>query len=226
MRQFYQEELNQLDQQLIEMGRMVEVAIEDAVKALTDRDKKLAGEVIRNDDLVNKMEKTIENRCLMLIVKEQPVAGDLRLISSILKIITDLERVGDQATDIAEISTLFGEQPFIKKLTHIPQMADATIKMLSESINAFVTKDQELAREVIKFDDVVDNLFDVIKNELIEMIHNDREAGEQAINFLMIAKYLERIGDHAENIAEWVLFSISGYHSNGTDTLHGPGTEE
>lgn len=221
MRQFYQEELSQLNQQLIEMGRMVEDAIKAAIKALAERDKKLALEVIRNDEQVNKMEKAIEHRCLMLIVKEQPVAGDLRLVSSILKIITDLERVGDHATDIAEISTHFDEQPFIKKLTHIPQMADATIHMLNQSINAFVTKDEALAHEVIRFDDVVDNHFNVIKNELIEMVHKDRKAGEQAINFLMIAKYLERIGDHAENVAEWVLFAISGNHSNGTDSLHG-----
>lgn len=222
MRKNYQEELHLLNEQLIEMGRMVEVAIANAVTALTTRDKKLALEVIRNDDLVNNMEKSIENRCLMLILKEQPVAGDLRLISSILKIITDLERVGDQATDIAEISILFIDRPFNRKLIHIPAMAEATIQMLNQSINAFVTKNEELANEVIPFDDVVDNYFDVIKNELIEMIHNNKETGEQAINFLMIAKYLERIGDHAENIAEWVLFAITGCHSNGTDSLDIP----
>lgn len=220
MRQIYQEELNQLNQQLIEMGHTVESAIEDAITALSTRDRNLARQVIRNDEIVNRMEKDIENRCLMLILKEQPVAGDLRLISSILKIITDLERVGDQATDIAEISMLFTNEGFIKKLTHIPQMSEATIRMLNKSIEAFVSKDEELAHEVIGLDDDVDRLFDVIKNELIEMIQSRKDSGEQAINFLMIAKYLERIGDHAENIAEWVLFSISGRHSNGTDSLH------
>lgn len=220
MRQIYQEELNQLNQQLIEMGHTVESAIEDAITALSTRDRNLARQVIRNDEIVNRMEKDIENRCLMLILKEQPVAGDLRLISSILKIITDLERVGDQATDIAEISMLFTNEVFIKKLTHIPQMSEATIRMLNKSIEAFVSKDEELAHEVIGLDDDVDRLFDVIKNELIEMIQSRKDSGEQAINFLMIAKYLERIGDHAENIAEWVLFSISGRHSNGTDSLH------
>ena len=168
-----------------------------------NKDIELANSIISKDDEVDAMEKSIEARCLQLLLKQHPVAGDLRLISSILKMITDLERIGDQAGDIAEISLLLADEKFIKKLTHIPQMGDATIKMLNDSIDAFVNRNEELAYEVIEFDDVVDNLFDVIKKELIELVNKD------------IAKYLERIGDHAQNIAEWVLFSITGKHLNG-----------
>lgn len=212
MRSFFDRELDTLNDELIKMGSLVESRIENSIKALMNRDAKLAKTIIATDDEINAMEKMIENRCLQLILKQHPVAGDLRLISSILKMITDLERIGDQAQDIAEISLLLTEEEYIKELTHIPQMGESTIKMLKNSIDAFVNKDQNLAYEVIEFDDVVDNLFNVIKNELIDLIGKNVEHGEQAINFIMIAKYLERIGDHAQNIAEWVVFSITGEH--------------
>ena len=215
MRSRFDEELDILNNELIKMGSLVENLIEDAVDSLMNKDIELANSIISKDDEVDAMEKSIEARCLQLLLKQHPVAGDLRLISSILKMITDLERIGDQAGDIAEISLLLADEKFIKKLTHIPQMGDATIKMLNDSIDAFVNRNEELAYEVIEFDDVVDNLFDVIKKELIELVNKDIENGEQAINFIMIAKYLERIGDHAQNIAEWVLFSITGKHLNG-----------
>ena len=215
MRSHFDEELDILNNELIKMGSLVENLIEDAVDSLMNKDIELANSIISKDDEVDAMEKSIEARCLQLLLKQHPVAGDLRLISSILKMITDLERIGDQAGDIAEISLLLADEKFIKKLTHIPQMGDATIKMLNDSIDAFVNRNEELAYEVIEFDDVVDNLFDVIKKELIELVNKDIENGEQAINFIMIAKYLERIGDHAQNIAEWVLFSITGKHLNG-----------
>lgn len=212
MRRFFDQELEVLNNELIKMGSLVELLIEDSIKSLMTKDRELAKSVISRDDEVDAMEKTIEARCLQLLLKQHPVAGDLRLISSILKMITDLERIGDQSQDIAEISLLLADETFIKKLTHIPQMSEATIKMLKNSIDAFVNKNQELAYEVIVFDDVVDNLFDIVKEELIDLISRDKEKGEQSINFLMIAKYLERIGDHAQNIAEWVLFSITGEH--------------
>lgn len=215
MRSRFDEELDILNNELIKMGSLVENLIEDAVDSLMNKDIELANSIISKDDEVDAMEKSIEARCLQLLLKQHPVAGDLRLISSILKMITDLERIGDQAGDIAEISLLLADEKFIKKLTHIPQMGDATIKMLNDSIDAFVNRNEELAYEVIEFDDVVDDLFDVIKKELIELVNKDIENGEQAINFIMIAKYLERIGDHAQNIAEWVLFSITGKHLNG-----------
>lgn len=212
MRSFFDQELDILNNELIEMGSLVESLIEDAIKSLMIKDRQLAKRVISRDNEVDDMEKAIEARCLQLLLKQHPVAGDLRLISSILKMITDLERIGDQSQDIAEISLLLADETFIKELTHIPQMSEATIKMLKNSIDAFVNRNQELAYEVIAFDDVVDNLFDTIKEELIELINLNKENGEQSINFLMIAKYLERIGDHAQNIAEWVLFSITGEH--------------
>ena len=212
MRSFFDQELDLLNDDLIKMGSLVESLIKDAVKSLIERDMELANSIVVRDDEVDAMEKAIEARCLQLLLKQHPVAGDLRLISSILKMITDLERIGDQAQDIAEISILFGNEKFIKELTHIPQMADSTIKMLKNSIDAFVNRDKELAYEVIAFDDVVDDLFDTVKEELIDLVSKDRNNGEQSINFLMIAKYLERIGDHAQNIAEWVLFAITGEH--------------
>lgn len=213
MRSFFDSELDTLNNELIKMGSLVESQIENAVKALVNKDTELAQIIIDGDDEVDSMEKSIENRCLQLILKQHPVAGDLRLISSILKMITDLERIGDQAADIAEISLLFADEEYIKKLTDIPKMGEATIKMLNMSIDAFVNKSKDQAYEVIAFDDVVDDLFDDVKDDLIKLINQDIQNGEQAINFIMIAKYLERIGDHAQNIAEWVVFSITGQHA-------------
>ncbi len=212
MRNNFDKELDLLNNELIKMGSMVEESIKNAAKALIDQDRQLAKDVIARDVEINDMEKEIEAKCLRLIIKQQPVAGDLRLISSILKMITDLERIGDQAQDICEISLSFSEEKYIKQLTHIPQMADATIHMVKKSIDAFVRRDVDLALEVIKFDDEVDELFDIIKEELIILIREDAKNGEQAINFLMISKYFERIGDHAENIAEWIVYSITGDH--------------
>ena len=212
MRSRFDNELDLLNKELIEMGNMIEIAIENAVKALIDQNMELAAIVIRGDSEIDLKEKDIERRCLRLLLQQQPVASDLRLISSALKMITDMERIGDQAADIAEITVRLVGQKYIKELTHIPQMAKATIKMVKDSIEAFVTGDLSLADSVIAYDDVVDQLFDIIKNEVIELIHEDVNKGEQGIDFIMIAKYFERIGDHAENIAEWVLFSITGKH--------------
>ena len=212
MRNRFDKELDLLNNELIEMGSLVERAIENAVKTLITKDIEIAQKVIGSDDEIDNMEKTIENRCFKMLLQQQPVAGDLRLISSALKMITDIERIGDQAQDIAEITLMVANEAYIKDITHLPQMANATIKMVKESIDAFVNKDVELAKKVIEYDDVVDNLFNIIKDELINLIRENVENGEQAINFLMIAKYLERIGDHAQNIAEWVVFSITGKH--------------
>ena len=194
------------------MGSMIEISIEGAAQALINRDIELAKKIIVADDDIDNMENEIEARCLKLILQQQPVASDLRLISSILKMITDLERIGDQAQDISEIVILLSKTDFIKKLVHLPQMAEATIKMVKDSIDAFVNKDIALANSVIEYDDVVDDLFIVIKNELISLIREDAKNGEQAIDLLMIAKYFERIGDHAQNIAEWVVYSMTGEH--------------
>ena len=214
MRNRFDRQLCQLNDELIEMGELIEKAIEDTIKALVSQDVELANAVINMDDEIDAKEKEIENLCLKLLLQQQPVAKDLRLISSALKMITDMERIGDHATDISEITIELSSQKYIKKLEHIQQMSKETMVMLVKSIEAFVNKDIDKARNVIEQDDIVDNLFITVKRELIGMIHENVDAGEQATDLLMVAKYLERIGDHATNISEWVIFSITGSHYN------------
>ena len=218
MRSTFDKQLQTLNTQLIEMGGLIETAIASSVEALQKQDTEMAKKTIALDDFVNQKEKDIEALCLKLLLQQQPVAKDLRLISSALKMITDMERIGDQAADIAEISIYLSDQSYIKKIVHIPQMAEATMKMVTESIDAFVKKDLALAKKVIDDDDIVDNLFEIIKNDLIKLIGDNSANGGQAIDLMMIAKYLERIGDHAVNIAEWVIFSITGKHNGNTET--------
>lgn len=214
----FDKELDILNQELIEMGTLIEKSIKNTVVALMEKDIELAKKVAMSDNEIDEMEKIIESRCLRLLLQQQPVARDLRLISSTLKMITDMERIGDQSADISEITQKIAKEKYIKELTHIPQMAQATTKMVKDSIDAFVKEDLELALAVMEYDDVVDELFNVIKNELISLIRESTDNGEQAINLLMIAKYFERIGDHAENIAEWVYFSITGEHKRKLDS--------
>ena len=214
MRSRFDEQLAILRNSLIEMGAMIECAIAKATKALVEQDIKLAQEVISGDNAIDDKEKDIESQCLKLLLSQQPVARDLRQVSTALKMITDMERIGDQAADISEICGYLAEQKYIKELEHIPQMAGATIKMVSDSIDAYVNRDLELAEAVIGYDDVVDNLFMRIKKDLIALVHENAGNGEQAFDLMQIAKYYERIGDHATNIAEWVIFSITGIHKN------------
>ena len=217
MRRKYDEQLKQLGDMLVEMGALIETAISMATHALKTQDIAEAKQAIAYDKEVDQKEKEIEQLCLKLLLQQQPIATDLRLISAALKMITDMERIGDQSADIAEIAIMLAGTPYIKKLEHIPQMAEATVKMVSDSIDAFVAKDLELAISVIEHDDVVDELFDTIKFELVELIRKDKNNVEQAMDFLMIAKYFERIGDHAVNIAEWVVFSMTGKHKEIED---------
>ncbi|MCL2699733.1 MAG: phosphate signaling complex protein PhoU [Defluviitaleaceae bacterium] len=212
MRAKFDEQLAELNNTLIEMAGLAERAIADAAKALVTQDTDLAEEIIAFDDRIDSMENEIENMCLKLILRQQPVASDLRMVSSILKMIADLERIGDHAGDISELTLLLADKQYIKKLEHIPQMADAAMKMVTDSIDAFVRRDLKLANKVIDYDDVVDDLFVTVRDELIVLINENPKNGDQAMDFLMIAKYLERIGDHATNIAEWVVFSITGTH--------------
>lgn len=212
MRNRFDRQLVQLNNELIEMGGMIEKAISDTVKALVNQDIELASNVIEYDEEIDHQEREIEQLCLKLLLQQQPVAKDLRLISAALKMITDMERIGDHATDISEITIELSKESYIKKLDHIQQMAKETMVMLVQSVEAFVNKDMDKARTVIVHDDVVDNLFNKVKAELIAMIHEDVNAGEQASDLLMAAKYFERIGDHATNISEWVIFSITGQH--------------
>ena len=211
MRNRFDRQLSTLNDELIEMGSMIEKSIETAIKALVNQDVDLARHA---DEEIDRQERIIEDLCLKLLLQQQPVAKDLRLISSALKMITDMERIGDHASDISEITIALADQPYIKKLEHIQQMAKETMIMLVGSIEAFVDKDLEKANEVIKRDDVVDDLFDKVKKELIQMIHENADKGEQAADLLMVAKYMERIGDHATNISEWVIFSITGEHKS------------
>lgn len=212
MRNRFDRQLVQLNNELIEMGGMIEKAISDTVKALVNQDIELASNVIEYDEVIDHQEREIEQLCLKLLLQQQPVAKDLRLISAALKMITDMERIGDHATDISEITIELSKESYIKKLDHIQQMAKETMVMLVQSVEAFVNKDMDKARAVIVHDDVVDDLFNKVKAELIAMIHEDVNAGEQASDLLMAAKYFERIGDHATNISEWVIFSITGQH--------------
>ena len=212
MREYYIKQLELLNNQLIEMGSLIERAIEMAVEALVNQDDDKAREAMKLDEQIDRMEKDIEALCMRLLLQQQPVAGDLRLISAALKMITDMERIGDHATDISEICLSMPKEPLIKKLTHLKQMAKETMYMLISSVEAFVNRDTELAHKVISRDDVVDNLFIDIKGELIDLIHINPDNGHQALDLLMIGKYFERIGDHATNIAEWVIFSITGKH--------------
>jgi len=214
MRTRFDEQLEKLNAGLLEMGEIIECAIKEATKALITKDVELAKQTIATDEDINNKEKELESLCLKIILQQQPVAGDLRLISSVLKMITDMERIGDHASDISELTLLLAEQPNIAELERIPKMAEATMQMVTDSINAFVQKDLELAQKVIVSDDIVDGLFLEVRKDLIELIKVNPENGDQIMDYTMIAKYFERIGDHATNIAEWVVFSITGVHKN------------
>ena len=212
MRNRFDRQLKKLNDELIDMGSMIEKSIEKALVALVTQNVEKAKEVITFDLEIDRQEREIESLCMKLLLQQQPVARDLRLISSALKMITDMERIGDQAADIAELAIFMAEKPYIKELKHITQMGQETMAMVVTSVDAFVEKDLEKAQEVLTHDDIVDQLFDAVKSELIEMIHQNKEIGEQATDLLMVAKYFERIGDHATNIAEWVIYSITGEH--------------
>jgi phosphate transport system protein len=200
------------------MGSLIENAIARAAKALETFDTKLALSVINDDNIIDDKEKEIESMCLKLLLMQQPVARDLRQISSALKMITDLERIGDHASDISELVEYLSSYKTGQNYTHIfvliSEMARTTIGMVNDSIDAFVKKDENLAHAVIDRDDVVDKIFCDVKNELIKAVRADSDSGEEAFDLLQVAKYYERIGDHAENTAEWVIFSITGVHKN------------
>ena len=212
MRNRFDEQLHALNHELLEMGALIERAIRSATDALIRQDGEAALQALSADKEVDQAERDIEALCLKLLLQQQPVARDLRLISSVLKMITDMERIGDQASDIAELVIYLSSEPYIKELTHLPQMAEHAIRMVTGALDAYVRKDVSMAQEVIGMDDAVDTLFVTVKDELIALIRNDASAGSQAIDLLMIAKYYERIGDHAQNIAEWVEYALTGKH--------------
>ena len=212
VRNRFDEQLHTLNHELLEMGALIERAIRSATDALVKQDVEAALQAIAADKEVDQAERDIESLCLKLLLQQQPVARDLRLISSALKMITDMERIGDQASDIAELVIYLSKEPYRKELKHLPQMAENAIRMVTGALDAYVRKDVALAQEVMGMDDAIDALFVTVKDELIALIRNDASAGSQAIDLLMIAKYYERIGDHALNIAEWVEYALTGRH--------------
>ncbi|MCI7212186.1 MAG: phosphate signaling complex protein PhoU [Ruminococcus bromii] len=212
MRSHFDEQLAQLNKELIEMGALCEEVIALASKALSGADGKMAKKVASLDNEIDEKERDIESLCLRLLLQQQPVAGDLKQISAALKMITDMERIGDQAEDIAEIINFLDGRTF-ENDELLREMARATIRMVTNSVDAYVKHDIILAKEVIKSDDEVDKYFDRIKHELIDKISKNPDDGEYAIDLIMIAKYFERIGDHAVNIAGWVIFSVNDTHT-------------
>lgn len=212
MRNKFDKQILELNDAMIEMGTMIENAIAGAVTAIMDNDTDLANQIVETADEMHQKEREIEAMCLKLLLQQQPVARDLRTISSALKMITDMRRIGIQAGDICEVKLTSESLEGGKMPDYIKQIAKATIEMVDDSIEAFVKKDLELAYKVAALDTKVDNLFKQIKSDLIAAIRNNSQGSEQAIDILMIAKYLEKIGDHANNISEWVAFSITGKH--------------
>lgn len=212
MRIHFDEQLEQLNKEIISMGTLVEQAIEMAVDALIRQDVEKAKKAMDFDEEVDRKEKIIENLCLRLLLQQQPVARDLRIISAALKMITDMERIGDHATDISDLAIALSSLPHIEQLTHIEQMAKETMLMLIQGLEAYVEKDYDKAEKVIARDDIIDGLFTRVKQELIDVIQKNSDCASQAADLLMVAKYFERIGDHATNIAEWAIFSITGKH--------------
>ena len=211
MRNRFDEQLFELNREIFEMGALCEEAISNAVKALVTGDVILAGSIKEKDNAIDQKERDIENRCMKLLLHQQPVARDLRTISAAMKLITDMERIGDQADDIAEI-VVFLDGHIVDNMELIEEMAQETIKMVTNSVDAFVKKDIVLAQQVIEQDDIVDDYFLRVKRGIISLITEQAVNGEVALDLLMISKYFERIGDHATNIAEWVIYSITGMH--------------
>ena len=210
MRKHFDEQIARLGEEMIAMGAMVERTIEDACEALRLGDVVRARRLMEGDREVDRKEREIEALCLHLFLQQQPVARDLRQISSALKMITDMERIGDQAADISEIVTVMDlTQP---RPEHFSAMAHAAVDMVHRAIDAYVRQDVELARQVMDSDDVVDELFDRVKGDLAALLREDAAHSGSALDMLMIAKYFERIGDHAVNIAEWVVYSVSGLY--------------
>ena len=208
-RKYYEMELQKLNASLLEMGEMIRMAIGGAVPALLEFDHDKAREIIAYDEQIDRQNREIEQQCYTLLLSQQPVAGDLRMVSAALKMTTDMERIGDHAADSSEIELMLENLPTLS-CAPIRQMATETSVMLIKSLEAFAQRDEEKANWVIGRDDVVDDLFDTVKSELIEAIRQNADNGEAATDLLMAAKYFERIGDHATNIAQWAIFSITG----------------
>ncbi|KGG80554.1 PhoU family transcriptional regulator [Caloranaerobacter azorensis H53214] len=210
MRKHFDLQLKELHDSLLKMGTMIEEAIDMAVQSLIEQDVEKAKRVIENDDNIDILEMQIEEKCLDLIALQQPIARDLRRISTILKIITDLERIGDHAVNIAEVAIKIGKEKFIKPLIDIPKMADIVKKMVKNSLNSYIEEDLKLAREVAQMDEIVDNIYRDIYIELLELLTKNEKNIPQTINLLLIGRYLERVADHTTNICERIIYMING----------------
>ena len=208
MRSKFDEQLLELNKEMIEMGNKIILSIKNAIEALVARDENMAKAIMESDAEVDHLQKKIEGICFNLLIQQQPVARDLRTVTAAMKMVTDIERIGDHAADISEMTILMGQNSQIDKFEHISQMATETMIMLNHSIEAYVEKNVIKAKEVIEHDDIVDDLFVEAKKDVIELILNSPSEGEGATDILLIAKYFERIGDHATNIAEWVIYSL------------------
>lgn len=211
MRRKFDEQLKQLGNELIQMGTMIEAAIQETIKAFFNQDVETAKKIIAEDAMVNQAQKKIETICFQLLIQQQPVAHDLRTITAAMKMVTDMERIGDQAADIAELTIMMADSPYILREDNLRQMSVETVVMLLQAIEAYVERDIEKAKAVITHDDTVDALFLKVKADLIDTIRNHPDYGEQAADLLLVNKYLERIGDHATNVAEWVIFSLDDH---------------
>ena len=210
----FEHELQVLRDNLIEMGQLIEAAIEKTLTAFETQDEALANEIIQGDRNINDIEKTIESRCLSLILKQQPVARDLRIVTTALKVVTDMERIGDHAADIAELIVRERRTPIFNLAKHIPEMGKVAKEMVHNAVAAFTSLNVEEAKKIIDTDDVVDDLFDQVKDEVAAILRTSNEHVDQCVDILMIAKYFERIGDHAVNICEWTEFHETGSVNN------------
>lgn len=211
-RRVFEEELESLKLELVKMCRITEDMISDSITALVTKDKELAASVPPRDREVDEYELDIERQCMKILLRRQPVADDFREVSTALKLITDVERIGDQASDIAEIVISLSDRNYIKDIVHLKAMGELGVRMARESVESFIKNDAALADKIIAADDEMDELFCVVKDELIELIKADSGSADQAIAFMMIAKYLERIGDHAVNVCEWTKYFETGVH--------------
>lgn len=209
-RMMFDQELVELNSELVKMSKMVEKAITDSFEALNKKDYALAKMVIHGDRNVDEMERKIESRCLSLMLRQQPVARDLRHISTALKVVTDLERIGDHAADIAQLTIRMSDSRSFVGVKHLPAMADSVKIMLRDAIHAFIERDTQAAEQIEQRDDIIDAYFDKVKNEVVKLLQTEPSQSDMAVDLLMIAKYLERIGDHAVNVCEWTEFSDMG----------------
>ena len=217
MRSKFDEQLQVLNREMIEMGQKIVKSIARSIEALTDKNVELAQRIMESDIEIDRYQKKIEGICFDLLIQQQPVARDLRTVTAAMKMVTDMERIGDHAADISEMTILMGENSRIDQYSHIKKMSSETMLMLNHSIEAYVEKNIEKAKEVIEHDDVVDELFSEAKKDIISLILNNPKEGEEATDLLMVAKYFERIGDHATNIAEWVIFSLNNGEQAGEE---------